>query len=1026
METTLDPVIQSKLLDFRRRWRRLVLLRGLGYTVLALVGGLLLLALVDWQWPLEPETRGMCSVGLLIFTGIVFLFGCLRPLFKAPDLAGLAALMEKAEPGLRNDLLAAVELGNMKEGDGLDSAVFREMLQRDVAARAGKVVISQSLPVRLVRGWMTTGIILFLTLVIVAVVPASRDRLLRVAAPWLNIGSASAAHIRILVPADPANAVAPRHEMFLVEIEVRDLDLGGQNPIFEIVAPDSPPNAIRMNPSLENNATGRFVSSANMTADTMSYRFKVGRHSTQWHEVRAVDAPRVESYHKTVHAPDYPLFPGFKPAPEVVEEATGQLTVLPGSRVDMRANLNMPVAEANLRVTVGGNATDHPMTPGGDDPPHHASATFTVATNSVHRIHLLSTDGLTNRHPRAFDIRVRPDLIPGFVTNAPRGAIVMGPEDVLAMNALARDDVAIGEIRRLTRVIPKDANQTNDANATWTTTVLNVPNLPGNNATIDQPLDLLPLDVQAGDTVLTKLVAVDVAGQEQATGTLQIRIRSTVFEAARGEALPPKRKVYDAIRELTQAAGRVRSVVPPELEKLVNDGALGTLQQVADDAADELPKFRRVASSASASILLALNSARPGREGVELVTLSRVINRLENNIIPGLRLHLPKIAGETDAVRVARAKAAKQVIDPLEAFMEKTSDVNSHHLAADESAVMLDHLDHLARAQWLMNRAAEADANADPGAWKRLARRQAGALKELTTLKAMIDESTIHFPDEMAAELNATAAALDTSAEAMREALDVDPPGPGLLAPARALQREIEAAGNTLRPITRDLSDEAALAYRELNQLLGPARRSIPTLRDAIVAHDQARADQDGKNGNALRDALAQTKLAEETAEHQWDAAIGLLEDRATFEGARRDPDHNFVRDLLNTARSLKALRRSPKPLAERLPELDRKGEAINTREQGHSLNDLLAGIVRLSSDEVIHKNATDIRTLRVRDAEWLMELFRSLPKKLRTAKLRDATAEVIEKAGLSDDARAVSREMNRRKTQPGQFEVEE
>ena len=132
------------------------------------------------------------------------------------------------------------------------------------------------------------------------------------------------------------------------------------------------------------------------------------------------------------------------------------------------------------------------------------------------------------------------------------------------------------------------------------------------------------------------------------------------------------------------------------------------------------------------------------------------------------------------------------------------------------------------------------------------------------------------------------------------------------------------------------------------------------------------------------------------------------------------------MRDLLNTARSLKALRRSPKPLAERLPELDRKGEAINTREQGHSLNDLLAGIVRLSSDEVIHKNATDIRTLRVRDAEWLMELFRSLPKKLRTAKLRDATAEVIEKAGLSDDARAVSREMNRRKTQPGQFEVEE
>ena len=144
MEATLDPAIHDKLLDFQRRWRNLILFRGLCFTVLMLCGGLLLLTIADWGLVLEQNVREWCAIVLYSLTVLVFLLECIRPLSRLPNLRGIAALMEKAEPTMRNDLLAAVELGDVKGEAG--SQVFREMLQKDVAQRVEKLNVSHSLP----------------------------------------------------------------------------------------------------------------------------------------------------------------------------------------------------------------------------------------------------------------------------------------------------------------------------------------------------------------------------------------------------------------------------------------------------------------------------------------------------------------------------------------------------------------------------------------------------------------------------------------------------------------------------------------------------------------------------------------------------------------------------------------------------------------------------------------------------------------------------------------------------------------
>jgi len=98
----------------------------------------------------------------------------------------------------------------------------------------------------------------------------------------------------------------------------------------------------------------------------------------------------------------------------------------------------------------------------------------------------------------------------------------------------------------------------------------------------------------------------------------------------------------------------------------------------------------------------------------------------------------------------------------------------------------------------------------------------------------------------------------------------------------------------------------------------------------------------------------------------------------------------------------------------------------LNTLEQAHLLADLEASIKLLAQHEQWEKAATDINTLRVREWDWQREIFRRLPEVLRKAKLADATADLIDQAAGSDGAKAVSLEMNRRKTEPGVFGVEE
>ena len=125
MSSLLDPVILQKLQAFARRRRSLIILRGVFAAVAMLVGTMILVAGMDFLFPLMADwVRWTLSAVAYVAVLAIAWRLCLHQLLHAPDERQIARLVEHAEPQLREDLLSAVELGR-SQGDVFDSDQFR-------------------------------------------------------------------------------------------------------------------------------------------------------------------------------------------------------------------------------------------------------------------------------------------------------------------------------------------------------------------------------------------------------------------------------------------------------------------------------------------------------------------------------------------------------------------------------------------------------------------------------------------------------------------------------------------------------------------------------------------------------------------------------------------------------------------------------------------------------------------------------------------------------------------------------------
>ena len=206
MSIRLDPVTVEKLEQFARRRRRLVLTRGICSAVVSFLLLMSLVALADLVWILSDTVRW--SLSGLGYAGVFLVVWrtCLRPMVRIPSARELARRVELAEPGLRENLLSAIELCVDDPSQAHDSPVFRQLLQDRVGRQMEGVHVRSLLPLSLLGRWLMGAVLMVAACGVLLSLPglSFRQLMARAIFPGANVDRVSRIQVKILQPSPPS------------------------------------------------------------------------------------------------------------------------------------------------------------------------------------------------------------------------------------------------------------------------------------------------------------------------------------------------------------------------------------------------------------------------------------------------------------------------------------------------------------------------------------------------------------------------------------------------------------------------------------------------------------------------------------------------------------------------------------------------------------------------------------------------------------------------------------------------------
>ncbi|SVD98629.1 uncharacterized protein METZ01_LOCUS451483, partial [marine metagenome] len=251
----------------------------------------------------------------------------------------------------------------------------------------------------------------------------------------------------------------------------------------------------------------------------------------------------------------------------------------------------------------------------------------------------------------------------------------------------------------------------------------------------------------------------------------------------------------------------------------------------------------------------------------------------------------------------------------------------------------------------------------DPDTWKRLARRESAAIREVLVVEQLLTNAAPRFADNIAENFRTARADLQAAREALKPVAEADPPSRALQAPSQSMQSQIEQVAQMMRPVARNQFDAAAKSRGELEAAVGEVAVPVRQLRDAVSAL-----------------AAKENPYNKDRAAQMWIAVIEQLLARTALEGGRPDSDHLYLKDLADAAGALENLQEIDDPPADQLKTLDGIHEALEALELAHQLTGLELSLKALSQHERWEQRATDINTLRAREWDWQRGLLRRLP----------------------------------------------
>ena len=606
MPPSLDPLIAERLRAFAQRWTRLVRVRGLCAAAVTLLVAFTAVAWLDRFFVLTEAVRWLLSLGGYAAPALVFWFMAGRVLAKPPSTREFAGLMEKAWPGLRSHLVAAVELAEKSAEGKHDSFAFRDLVQEGVARRVRDLRMEVLLPRSLVVKWTRAALVCGCVVAGMFAVPALEfpRQFARALVPMASIERVARTKIRVVEPAADTRWLAQGdHQPIVVELAGADTDRAE----LEVLGADGKGERVTMSPLVGQAAPAaggtpaplRYVATVPVGPGAFAFRVRAGDALTKPVTIATRARPAVVGFVKTYEAPAYAQL-----AERKVEEEHGNLSAREGSMADVRMRVNQSVRAGELAIVADGKTNLVALTA---PEPNVVHARIPVRGAATYQVRLVAAEtGLGNKFSPTFEIRAEPDLAPRVTLESPRNDLVVSPDEVITVRGTAGDDVGLAAV----------AQQFQVNTGPWVEVPLALANKT--NSSVTHRWDLLLLGLATGDRVATKLVAVDLRGTRVESALAQLTVGAEQSDSTRAKALAARQQVQEALEAAGKAAAELRKAYTAEAATKVRAGDDVQRQQTVAGAAVALADVARQLERADQQLAGALREADAGRESAEL------------------------------------------------------------------------------------------------------------------------------------------------------------------------------------------------------------------------------------------------------------------------------------------------------------------------------------------------------------------------------------------------------------------------
>ena len=973
MLTHLDPVILQKLRAFARRRRGLILVRGIFAAVAMLVGTMIVVAAVDFWIPFLPDAvRWALSAAAYAAVVVIAWRQCLHQLLHAPDERQIARLVEHAEPGLREDLLSAVELGRA-QGDVFDSEQFRALLQSDVSSRMQSLEVKSLLPVALIRRSLSVAAIIAVAVLGLTLSSNFRFRtlFLRALLPGANLENVASTQLFIVAPAAGDRTVAEGDAVQVI-VEVRGV--AAKTVMLEAQSRAEGRRLAEMKPL----GGKRFSTTLQIARANVRYRMQAGDGRTRFYELTAVPRPHEIAFDKTYHFPAYT-----KLAARTEQASGGELSGLEGTEVELKITANQPVTGGELRMDCGKTPLVIPLVTGADG---RLTGRVPLTASGTYRVHLVAAKtGFVNKFSPEYEVRSTPDLLPVVEFEEPVTDIVAPANELVKLVARASDDIGVARVVQMVKV-----NE-----GAWKETVLKAD--AGKQARVEREWDLAEEGVKVNDLLTTKLVATDFKGGKSESRPLQVVVLAAAMEMKRLGGLESRRMLGENVQALAAAGAALEKAALTAKQKFAQtEGADPQRTPALAACATALADYEAKLAATWLALSAPLSDAPANHESSDLVLLGRLLSRTNSGEVQQAGKDLRVLyanpaqpAGRELATEIHAHAAQAQARTALAA------EAYRFNLAAEQIDVVFE-LSLMLYSDLRRIRGA-AGAAQTPADWGRLA----------TRLNALLGVSR----------------SLDGVLKAIKEGGSPIAAGAGQIAIGDYFAQVREATDKALKDGTPDARLKEILP--ELDKAFGTivwdSRTERANLANAALADITAR----GKIATApvaamhrlLVEELEPTwscveKLRAELAEiaqrdtvsapdrqtlsaARWAAAGDIFKAHADLEEARATADNGFLGDLRRASvatLSIHALSPGdgPEKTAARLALLD---QSMRILEGGHNVQELADGLEALIAQERYEVRRPHGRSVMPRTWTWLATRLQMVPGQLKSLTLADAAA---------------------------------